>query len=261
MMTGAERMVGALEDDSDGNRFLFRKEKTGLTCVASSSGPTPSASCSLRRELVADLRLHDPLEDRRGRPPRIRDALTAQCASEQSWWPALAERLGRAYLDDTLGDAASEIRLVSAGTNAVVDSAMHPHSALVLAGLGAEAGDFTARQLTEALPAEADLILTMTRRHCKDVLEAAPRGLARTFTLREAAALLDLVDPTELPGVTVAERARALVKQLAEARSRRPATDDDIRDPIGRPVEVHEEVGEAIAAALLPVLRRLADLQ
>jgi protein-tyrosine-phosphatase len=175
---------------------------------------------------------------------------------------ALAERLGRAYLDDIMGDAASEIRLVSAGTNAVVDSAMHPHSALVLAGLGAAAGDFTARQLTEALPAEADLILTMTRRHRKDVLEAAPRGLARTFTLREAAALLQLADTTELPEATLTERARALVKQLADARSRRHATDDDdIRDPIGQPVEMHEEVGEAIAAALLPVLRRLADLQ
>ena len=48
---------------------------------------------------------------------------------------ALAERLGRAYLDELLGEDASAIRLVSAGTRAVVGSAMHPDSALVLLGL------------------------------------------------------------------------------------------------------------------------------
>jgi protein-tyrosine-phosphatase len=75
---------------------------------------------------------------------------------------ALAERLGRAFLDEVMGDDAGAIRLVSAGTRAVVDSEMHPHSALVLRGFGAEPGDFRARQLAEAIVAEADLTLTMT---------------------------------------------------------------------------------------------------
>lgn len=90
-----------------------------------------------------------------------------------------------------------------------------------------------------------------------------PRGLSRTFTLREAAALLDLV-PTNAPpdGDTLPERARALVAALAAARShRQSAADDDVRDPIGHPVAVHEEVGEVIAQALLPILRRIADVQ
>jgi protein-tyrosine phosphatase len=47
---------------------------------------------------------------------------------------ALAERLGRAYLNQWLRDTASAIRVVSAGTQAVVGSAMHPDSALVLRG-------------------------------------------------------------------------------------------------------------------------------
>ncbi|MFD2092794.1 arsenate reductase/protein-tyrosine-phosphatase family protein [Blastococcus deserti] len=175
---------------------------------------------------------------------------------------ALAERLGRAFLAQRLGQAADAVRLVSAGTRAVVDSAMHPDSALVLQGFGAVAGDFRARQLDERIAAGADLTLTMTRAHRREVLRLAPRALQRTFTLREAADLLQLVGPEVRPtGKDLPERARGLVKELAGARSRRTAvTDDDVRDPIGAPLEVHEEVGELIAAVLLPILGRLADL-
>lgn len=63
-----------------------------------------------------------------------------------------------------LGDEADAIQLVSAGTQGVVGSAMHLGSALVLRGFGAEAGDFVARRLTPAIAADADLVLTMTRR-------------------------------------------------------------------------------------------------
>jgi hypothetical protein len=35
---------------------------------------------------------------------------------------------------------------------------------------------------------------------------------------------------------------------------------DDVSDPVNRQVEVHEEAGELIAGALLPILRRVADL-
>ena len=176
---------------------------------------------------------------------------------------ALAERLGRAYLDEVLGDGATAIRLMSAGTRAVVGSEMHPDSALVLRGYGAEPGDFRAQQLTEALAAGADLTLTMTRAHRRDVLARAPRGLARTFTLREAADLLSLPGDAQPVGDNAGERLRGLVKALAGARSARTAgdgTDDDVLDPINRPVEVHEEAGELIAASLLPILRRIADV-
>jgi protein-tyrosine-phosphatase len=175
---------------------------------------------------------------------------------------ALAERLGLAYVGEILGDEAAGIRLMSAGTRAVVDSGMHPDSALVLRGLGAEAGDFRARQFVGSMAAEADLVLTMTRGQRREILHAAPRALARTFTLREAADLIaGLEDDQKLPGRDLAGRARNLVKAMAGARSHRHSgEDDDVRDPAQQPLEVHEEVGEAIVAALLPVLGRLASL-
>lgn len=174
---------------------------------------------------------------------------------------ALAERLGRAFLVQVMGEGAGAVRLVSAGTRAVVDSAMHPHSALVLRGFGAEAGDFRARQLVERMAADADLTLTMTRDHRREVLRYAPRAMSRTFTLREAADLLRLAGDTHPGGADLGERGRALVKEMAAQRPLRHGdADDDVRDPIGHPADVHEEVAEMIVAALLPVLRRIADL-
>jgi protein-tyrosine-phosphatase len=177
------------------------------------------------------------------------------------WRSALAERLGRAYLDQVPGGDAGAVRLVSAGVQAVVDSAMHPDSALVLRGLGGDPEGFRAQQLVEDIASDADLTLTMTRAHRRDVLRVAPRALSRTFTLREAADLVTLVGDVDLPGAMLAARARNLVKELAAARARRQSSsNDDVRDPIGFPAEVHEEVGDLISESLLPLLGRLAGL-
>ncbi|WP_167760422.1 hypothetical protein [Blastococcus sp. CT_GayMR16] len=174
---------------------------------------------------------------------------------------ALAERLGRAYLDEVLGAQAGAVRLVSAGTQGVVGSAMHPHSDLVLRGYGAAGGDFRAQQLTESIAAQADLVLSMTRTHRREVLRLNPRGLARTFTLREAADLLGLLGEHAPDGRGFDERARGLVQAMAEVRSRRTADDnDDVPDPISGPVEAHEEAGELIVGTLLPILGRLAAM-
>jgi protein-tyrosine-phosphatase len=175
---------------------------------------------------------------------------------------ALAERLGRAYLDDRLGTDAHLVRLTSAGVGAVVGSAMHPDSALVLRGYGGDPAGFVARQIVEDMAIDADLTLTLTRAHRRRVLELAPRALARTFTLREAAALVDLLGGVDVSGEGLADRARALVREMNGARSRRQAgAGDDIGDPIGQPLEVHEEVGAAIAEALIPLLDRIAGLR
>jgi protein-tyrosine phosphatase len=175
---------------------------------------------------------------------------------------ALAERLGRAYLTEVLDGDADRIRLVSAGTQAVMGSDMHPDSALVLRGFGAEPGDFQARQLQPAHTATADLVLTMTRAHRRAVLELAPRMLSRTFTLLEAADLLSRLPTDESSQAgDFLERADALVQKLAAARSQRPGSAaDDVPDPIGRPVDEHQLAGDAIVGALLPVLSRFAAL-
>jgi len=171
-----------------------------------------------------------------------------------------AERLGRAYLDEALGERAADVRLTSAGVAAVVGSGMPPDSALVLQGMGGDPDGFRARQLVDDMAIDADLALTMTRAHRREVLKVAPRALSRTFTLREAADLLQVVgEDVHLSGENPAERARALVRAMGAARPRRQSgsEDDDIPDPIGQAVEVHQEVGEAVAEALVVVLNRI----
>lgn len=117
------------------------------------------------------------------------------------------------------------------------------------------------RPARRAVAAEADLTLTMTRAHRREVLAGMPRALARTFTLRGAADLLRLL-PRDLYLTGPTADARALVAALADTRSRRQAggEDDDVPDPIGRPLEPHDEAGELIVGALVPLLTRLADL-
>lgn len=176
---------------------------------------------------------------------------------------AFAEQLGRAFLADRLGSSASMVKLVSAGTRAVVGSAMHPSTAVILESFGVLPSDFIARQLDEHIAAAADLTLTMTRAHRQTVLEVAPRALRRTFTLREAADLLGLVgsDPHG-PGQDILERARQLVARMSSARPRRQSREDedDVVDPMGQPMEVHEQVGMMVVASLLPVLDGIARL-
>jgi protein-tyrosine phosphatase len=171
---------------------------------------------------------------------------------------AMAERLGRALLEQLLGSRKQRVRLHSAGTEAVVGSAMHPGSALVLQGFGGDPEGFEARQLRADLVEDSHLVLTMTRAHRRKVLETAPRALTRTFTLREAAELLALVrDDRADEGAR--QSAHELVRDLSTARPRRRAgTDDDVPDPVGRPLEAHQEAGDLIAQALIPLLGLIA---
>lgn len=176
---------------------------------------------------------------------------------------AMAERMARAYLDEAMGDDAHRIQVVSAGTHAVKGAGVHPDSATVLEGFGGDPAGHIARQLLDDMAIDADLTLALTRSHRRAVLKAAPRALQRTFTLREAADLVALVEPdAQLDGDDLAERCRSLVKKMAAARSKRPSdAGDDVADPIGRPLEVHQEVADVIASSLIPLLTRLSALQ
>ena len=175
----------------------------------------------------------------------------------------MAEQLTRAYLDEALGRDAGTFRLESAGTRAVVDSPLHADSAAALAAVGINGRDFAARQLVERMALGADLTLGLTREHRRAALKLAPRGLARTFTLLEAADLVGLV-PTDvdLPGATFAERCRSLVLELAKARARRSSgVRDDVLDPVAEPPVVHEEVRDVISEAVARLFGRLAEVR
>jgi len=141
-------------------------------------------------------------------------------------------------------------RVESAGVRAAVGRAMDPDSARQLEERGLAVPTGGARQLTPEILAGADLVLTATRAHRAEVLDLYPRALRRTFTLREFAALTGLVESDDLAG---------LVARAAEARTQGPR-DVDLTDPIGRPVEVHEEVAAIADRATATIADRLNAL-
>lgn len=131
----------------------------------------------------------------------------------------------------------------SAGTRAVIGHALHQDAAPVLAELGGDASNFTARQLTPKIASSADLVLTMTRAHSDYVLELAPQQLYKTFTLSEAARLVTECGAqrvTDLGGL----RPHLVAHEVA-----------DIIDPIGQSSDVFKAVGAQIAALIRPILR------
>ena len=127
-------------------------------------------------------------------------------------------------------------------------------AAEALTALGGDPAGFASRLLERWMAEEADLVLTMSRRQRREVLEKDPRGLRRTFTLLEAADLLGSADLRGLALMPLPRRARELGLRLDAARSRRVTTgSDDVPDPIGRSPAVHADVAATIASALRPL--------
>jgi protein-tyrosine phosphatase len=130
-----------------------------------------------------------------------------------------------------------DVSFASAGTYAVVGHPMSEPMAALVEAAGASAAGFAARRLTAALLSEADLVITATREHRAAVVELAPALVRRTYTLLELARLLTAAPPE---GTTTTERLRSVPATAALARTRVRPGDDDVVDPIGRPVSVYQ---------------------
>lgn len=163
----------------------------------------------------------------------------------------VAEHLMRAALLARAGDAADHVAVSSAGTHGFPGDPMEPFAREVLGDRGVDGSAFRARELAADLVGRADLVLTATRQHRVAVVALAPDAAARTFTLREFARLAEGVDAADLPGVSAAERARALMPVLAQRR--RPAPQprqDDLPDPYRGPRQGFEVCAQTVEACL-----------
>lgn len=136
----------------------------------------------------------------------------------------LGERLLRTQLPQ------DEFGVHSAGLHALLGSGMSGRAAAELARLGGDAQGFAARQLDQQMLLESDLNLVATLDLRSELLAEWPGVLRRTFTVREFAALMDVVkadDPLEL--VVQAQAHRSEVRDI----------DYDIPDPYRRTDEDH----------------------
>jgi protein-tyrosine phosphatase len=166
----------------------------------------------------------------------------------------LAERLASGWAEQALGAGAAVVHIRSAGIEALDGRSMEPRSAAALRQLGGDPTGFTAQTFIPQMAEQADLVLTMTRHQRRKVIGLVPRALRRTFTLPEAAALLDLTDLHGVTDLPLRDRALELATRLNTGRARRRSVEaDDVFDPIGQSPGVHQKVAARIARKLEPI--------
>jgi protein-tyrosine phosphatase len=192
----------------------------------------------------------------------------------------VAERLLQAGLDQVL-PGGFEVR--SAGTRALVGDPVQPLSADIIHTFGGTAEGFAARQLTGKILRPVDVVLTMTSAHRGEVLQLDASLLKRTFTIREFARMLDVLEERETPpsgGNTQpggsaqpggehrgnhhhrisanTELWRALPARAASVRHLAlapEAADNDVVDPYRRSADYYRQMEDELAPAIISVLR------
>ncbi|SEP88845.1 protein-tyrosine phosphatase [Arthrobacter sp. OV608] len=181
----------------------------------------------------------------------------------------MAERLLQAGLNQVL-PGGFEVR--SAGTRAMVGDPIQPISADIIRTFGGDPEQFAARQLTPKILRGVDLVLTMTSGHRGEVLQLDASLLKRTFTIREFARMLDVLDQraeaagnasegTDDDGDPLAANHafwRGLPARAAAVRHLSLPADsaeNDIIDPYRRAPEVYRQMEDELAPAIVSILR------
>jgi protein-tyrosine phosphatase len=181
----------------------------------------------------------------------------------------VAERLLQAGLNQVLPGG---FEVSSAGTRAMVGDPMQPISADIVSTFGGDPENFTARQLTPKILRGVDLVLTMTSGHRGEVLQLDASLLKRTFTIREFARMLDVLDQRAASAGNAEEGMsdggdpltanhtfwRGLPARAAAVRHLSlPAdpTENDIIDPYRRAPEVYRQMEDELAPAIVSILR------
>lgn len=148
------------------------------------------------------------------------------------------------------------IEVESAGTGALVDRPVDSGSTALLDAIGVDSASFRARQLTAALVQEADLVLTATRMHRRQVVQEVPAALRKTFALTDFADLVEGLQPDDIEHV----RGRSLVARVAAAAAdrhhlvhARTDEDADIIDPFRRSPDVFAEMEGQLREPLVKI--------
>ncbi|WP_227423306.1 arsenate reductase/protein-tyrosine-phosphatase family protein [Pengzhenrongella sicca] len=177
--------------------------------------------------------------------------ILAVCTGNICRSPAV-ERLLVAALDPDSG-----VRVTSAGVRAVVGAPMPAPMAALVRAAGADPDGFAARQLTEPMLRDADLVLALTKWHRAQIVSLYPGAVRRTFTVRELARLVSSVDPASLPDAGAGARLAALLPLAAAQRGVRrvAAGDDDVVDPYGRSDETYQRSFDELAPAVAEIVR------
>ena len=172
------------------------------------------------------------------------------------------ERLLQRQLDERRPGSDRGILVRSAGMGALTGSAMDERAAALLMAYGGDPVGFRARDLTPALIAESDLVLTATRAHRGKVAAMYPKVLRQVFTFRDFADLVAGVDGLSARVTQTDPRAwvRQVTAETAASRGLNPPLEPaqaDIVDPFRREDEVFTTMAQQIVGSMPAVVRAL----
>jgi protein-tyrosine phosphatase len=132
---------------------------------------------------------------------------------------SMAEALLRKMLLIDLGEKATVIRVISAGTDAVPGANANRNAIEVMKNEGIDLRQHRASLLSPELITDADLILTMTLEQKKDVLRLVPAAARKAFMLNEFAEdmreIENLLTEAETIRVTLENKRRKFLERNA----------------------------------------------
>ena len=169
----------------------------------------------------------------------------------------IAEQLLSAAAAEQFGESTAW-NISSAGTDVDRIRPLHKFAEEVLRERGVLIPGHRAVQVTRDQIMEADLILAAARQHRAAVVTIAPPALGRTFTIRQFARLVDQIEP--ITSTDPVELGLQLVDDAKFARGMMqpvPVEQDDVADPMGRPITVFRECADQLDDAVRRILRPL----
>jgi protein-tyrosine phosphatase len=148
----------------------------------------------------------------------------------------MAEGFLRAALVERLGEAAPEVS--SAGTAGWDGSGAMEESIRSAEERGVDIRAHQARKLHGAMLEDAELIVCMAAEHREAIVGAMPDLETKTFTIKELVRLLERSP--------VAGSLKVRVAAAAAARNGSSPKAEDVRDPLGDPIDGYREVADEL---------------
>jgi len=161
--------------------------------------------------------------------------------------------MGAALLRHHCAELGLDVQVASAGTQRH-DLPVDPVAVAVMAEQGLDISAHQPRPLDRAvLDADgADLVITMTRDHLRTVATSAPGVFRRSFTAKELARRLAVLESFDMDRLNEGRSSRDLMGDNPT---------DDIADPYGQSLQLHRESAAEIDGVMRMVAHALPALQ
>ncbi len=149
---------------------------------------------------------------------------------------------------------ASGVEVRDAGITALVGAPADPLTVDIGHRLGVDMSDHRARQVSDEEIAEASLILTATRAIRSQIVQMHAPAVRYSYSIRQVGRILNnsahTFDPDAWGHTDALAAFVQFVNQERGPVGRGPAADDDIVDPYGQSLRVHELAAQQIVASI-----------